>query len=251
MRLLIIFILTLSFSTYAQTDFSLGASARSYPSIGLEVNAQTGYNMLLWGKGDKKNPLYGLVRPALTLTTSAVVNNYDARIELYPISFLAIIRGYKHINSNYDFPFYNCDLVRCKGDIKRDYTRLKMAMAYAGITVMGNIMISNNEYSNSDGQSVAEFRYVTLGAPDRDQLYYSQYVVGFKYGEGMFGVMSEYTKLAVSQQTYNMDLLIYTTNIDRSNYIFGIGQMSSSERARGFIAVFQMRTDFIPSKKLF
>jgi len=234
-------------------DLSLGSSMRSYPAFGIEGNVEAGYNMLLWGKGERRNPLFGLVRPALKLTSSAVVNNYDAKIEVYPISFIAIVRGFKHINSNFDFPFFDCDIVRCRGDIKRDYTQVKMAMAYKGVTFMGNVLMAQNSYNdpNNENKAVGEFRYAALANADKDQMYFSQYMFGYDFGGKMIGVLSEYAKFEESEQTYNMDLLIYAIKSKSSTYVFGLGQMYTSEIARGFIGVFQIKTDFIPSKKIF
>lgn len=251
--LLFICLYTCSFPLLAHFDLSVGGSFRSYPAIGLETTVESGYNYLLWGKVDKKKPFYGLIRPSLKLTTSAVVNNYDAKFEVFPISFLSITRGFKHINSNFNFPFFNCDTVRCRGDIKRDYTEVRLALAYKGVTFMGSNLLSNNSYDDprNENKPVGEFRWVTLARADSDQLYVSRYVLGYSFGEGMIGVLTEYAHLAKSHQTYNMDLLVYVKNYKDSNYIFGIGQMYTTEQDRGIIGVFQMRKDIIPSSRLF
>lgn len=254
----LLFILLLPLSSYAHFDLSAGASLRSYPALGGEVNAQSGYNLLLWGSGpgsDKKNPLYGLLRPAISAASSVVVNNYDARIELYPISFLGLVMGKKHIKSDYeDFPFFNCDEVRCKGTIDREYTQIKMALGYGKVLAMFNIIHSKNTYNDEDdeGKPVAEFRFATLANPEEDTMYRSQYMLGMKHNnKGILGVVAEYVSFADSDQTHNMDLLIYTTKPKDTTYVFGLGQFSSTHQAKGLIGVFQMKTDFIPSHKMF
>jgi hypothetical protein len=255
MNKIIITLLVISFNVQAQLDFSLGGSARTWPSIGGEFNAESGYNMVFWGAGDKKNPLYGLIRPALKVATSAVISNYDARFEFYPISFISLAAGHKYIKSDYDqFSFYDCDKVRCKGELRRDYTEFKMAMAYAGVTAMGKVVMSRNSYDDKkeENKPVAEFRFAALANPGSDTMYNSQYVLGYKMLGGMIGVMSEYVKFDDADHTYNMDLLIYTTKKNSSSYIYGIGQFVSTHwSGRGLIGVFQMKTDFLPSKKLF
>jgi hypothetical protein len=247
----IIFLL-ICFNAFAKFDLSLGTSFRSYPSLGGELNAESGYNILLWGKVDKKKPFYGFIRPALTLASSAVINSYDARIEFNPISFISLVRGYKHISSKYDeFSFYNCEKVRCTGDIKRDYSKLKFALGYAGILTVVELAMYNNEYSGSTNEEVAEFRFATLADPQSDSMYHSRYVLGLKHDSGLYGVMADHTLLNGSGDSYNMDLLIYTTKVDRSLYTFGVGQFYTSHVAKGVIAVFQMKTKFIEGFNLF
>lgn len=240
-------------NTLAHFDLSTGVGARSYPGIGAEAIVESGYNYVFWGKGDKKKPLYGLVRPTISAATSAVVNNYDARLEFYPISFLGLIRGYRHINSSFDkFNFYDCDEVRCKGDIKRDYSRIKLALGAFGFLTITELTQSNNSYSGDSLLPVAEFRFATLANPSNDEMYQARYILAMKHdNNGIMGVVSEYTKFARSGQTNNMDLLIYTTKKDRTNYTYGIGQFMSTHWARGFIAVFRMKTSFIESNSLF
>ena len=135
----------LSISAHANFDLTLGAAARSWPSLGPEVNLESGYNFVFWGEGNKRNPLYGLIRPSFIIRSAAVINSLDARFEFYPISFISLALGHKYINSNWDrFNFYDCKKVRCKGEIHRDYLEFKMAMSFSGITTVGKILMSRN-----------------------------------------------------------------------------------------------------------
>jgi hypothetical protein len=249
---IIVLLLSISFCALAKFDLSLGTSFRSYPSIGAEINAESGYNLLLWGKVNKKKPFYGFIRPAVTLSSSVVINSYDARIEFNPISFISIVRGYRHVASKFnEFSFYNCEQVRCTGDLKKDYTKLKFAMGAARILTMVELAMYNNEYTGGTDEKVAEFRFATLADSQNDSMYHARYVLGFKHNTGLYGVMADYTLLNGSGDTYNMDLLIYTTKVDRSLYTFGIGQFYTSQVEKGVIAVFQMKTKFIEGFSLF
>lgn len=253
-----LFIFLLPLSTYAHFDLSAGTSFRSYPSLGGEANIQSGYNLLLWGSGpgpSKKNPMYGLLRPALSVSSSAVINNYDARIEFYPISFLGLVAGKKYIQSDYEnFSFFDCEKVRCIGSLDRVYTQIKMALGYGKILTMVNLIQATNKYDDIDdeGKPVAEFRFATLANPEKDKMYRSQYLLGMKHSnKGILGVVAEYVSFSESGQTHNMDLFIYTTKPKATTYVYGVGQFSSTHIAKGLIGVFQMRTDFIPSHKMF
>ncbi len=241
-----------SLNAIAGFDLSLGTSFRSYPAIGAEINAEAGFNQLLWGEVDKEKPFYGFIRPALSLSSSVVVNNYDARIEFNPISFVSFVRGYKHVTSKFDeFSFYECRKVRCTGDMKRDYSKLKFALGSHGLLTVVELGMYNNEYTGSTDEQVAEFRFATLADSQSDSMYHSRYVLGLKHDTGLYGLMADHTLLNGSGDTYNMDLFIYTTKIERSLYTFGLGQFYTSQVDKGIIAVFQMRTQFIEGMNLF
>lgn len=256
MRVLFIFLFT--FNTFAHTDLSAGGALRTYPSLGAEVNAQIGYNFLLWGKGpgqNKKNYMFGLLRPSINFNSSSVINGYDARLEFYPISFIGLAAGKRTNISNYDgFSFFNCEQVRCIGTLNRNYQEFKMALIIKKLVAVGTVVVSNNTYSDEDNERrpVAEFRFAMLANPKEDKLYRSQYIFGLSHSNnGIFGIAAEYVGFDKSGQTHNMDLLIYTTKAKKTTYIFGIGQFSSTHQPKGLIGVFQMRTDFLPSSKLF
>jgi hypothetical protein len=251
----IIAFLLVSFNANANFDLALGAAARTWPSLGPEATIESGYNMVFWGAGNKKNPMYGLIRPSVKIGSSAVINSYDARMEFYPISFISLAVGHKYVKSDYDkFSFYDCEEVRCKGELRRDYTEFKMAMAFSKFTAVGKVVMSRNSYDNpnNDSRPVAEFRFAAIANAEVDDMYTSRYVLGYKAFGGMIGIMSHYASFAKSDQTYNMDLLIYARKKESTTYIYGLGQFVSSHwSGRGLIGVFRIKTDFIPTKKLF
>jgi hypothetical protein len=252
-----IFLFLIPMSVYAHFDFSTNIGLRSYPALGGEVNLESGYNLVFWGSGpgaDKKNPLYGLIRPAVSVGSSAVINNYDARLEFYPLSIIGFVVGKKHIKSDYeDFSFFDCEKIRCMGTIDREYKQFKMALAFGKLITMVNIIESENTYDDVDdeGKPVAEFRFALLANPEEDKMYRSQYLLGYKHSTGLVGIVAEYVEFSMSDQTHNMDILVYTTKSKDTTYVFGMGQFSSTHQARGLIGVFQMKTDFISSSKIF
>jgi hypothetical protein len=242
-------------NVHANFDLTLGAAARTWPAFGPVVDIESGYNMVFWGAGDKKNPLYGLIRPSIKIGSSGVINAYDARFEFYPISFISIAAGHKYIKSEWDeFNFYDCEQVRCTGETRRDYVEFKMAMGFAGVTTVGKVLASRNSYSDPENlsQPVAEFRFAALASPGSDEMYNSQYILGYNAFGGMIGIMADYIKFENSEETYNMDLLIYTHKKNNSTYVWGLGQFISSHwSGKGLIGVFQIKTNFLPTKKLF
>jgi hypothetical protein len=257
MKFLIIFLV--SFKSFAHMDLSVGGAARTYPAIGAEVSGAIGYNHILWGKSPKdetkKNPLYGIIRPILSASSSVVVNSYDARLEVYPISFMGLVAGRAHTRSDFEkFPFFDCEKVRCKGTMDRDYFMFKMALGHKSILAVGNVSVSRNQYNDPTGENlpVGEFRFATLASPGSDQMYRSQYILGYKLSsDDLIGVVAEYVEFADANQSHNMDLLVYSTKKKDTTYIWGLGQFSSTHQPKGLIMVLQWRSDIMNSSVLF
>lgn len=250
-KLLLVLLLTLP-NAFANLDLNTGVQLRSYPSLGGEFYAQSGYNFVWWGQGNKKNPLYGLIRPAIDLQSSVVINSITPRFEFYPISFLGIVAGKQFINSNYtDFPFYNCDEVRCEGKFTKDFIEYKMALGFKGIIAMGILRQSNNSYSKGNGMPVGEFRYATVVNQEEETEYYTQYVLGYQTSKSLIGAIAEYVRFGKSDQYYKSYFAIYNPKYTRTNVIYGLGTFESSHIANGFIALFRFNYELLPSKKLF
>ncbi len=241
-----------SFLVHAHIDFSSGGAFRSYPGLGAEAYGEAGYNRKIWDKG---GVFYGFMRPSLRLQTSGVINSIDTRFEFNPISFLSVTSGYQYIRSDFEgFNFYNCDKVRCSGDMSKRYFELKGALAYKKVSTVFIFERSMNIYSDSSGEGrpVAEFRFATLANSGRDESYRSRLILTYKLSvTENIGVLSEYVRFERSQQRYNMDLLIYSKRKEKKTYTYGLGQFGSTHQDRGIIGVFIFTHSFLDSLKLF
>ncbi len=234
-------------------------SGRSYPSFGAEAQFETGYNQKLWGEGpgkNRKNVLYGLIRPSFAVATSAVINTTKARLELYPISFIGIVYGHEDIRSEYDkFTFFDCDKTRCKGSIIRDYFQARMALGAGPLVFSGLLERARNSYS-ADSRDAdnppGEFRFVTLVNPKNDEYYRAQYVLGLKTRIGTLVGVTEYVHFDRSRQFNKMNILGLTGKYKKNNiWLLGAGTFESSHVAEGGIIVFQIKRSFIRSSQLF
>ena len=250
-----ILLLLLSLNSFAYFDLTSLLTYRSYPSSGGEVAIESGKNIVIWRKegADKKSPLFGLIRPKLKLSTSAVINTYDVSLEVYPISFIGLDFGYRHTNSNYsDFDFYDCESINCTGDMKRSYFGQKMALGYKNFIAMGQAYIFRNSYNVQDKtQQVAEFRFFSRANATSDQNYYARYAVGYKFDKDLLVFVSEYNRFAKSKDVYRMNLLTYLKKVDNQIYTIGLGTSKSTFIEEGFSAILQWKYVFKASKKLF
>jgi hypothetical protein len=248
----VVILILISFHSFASLDLSIGSALRTYPSLGAQFELESGYNMLLWGQGKKASPFYGLFRPNIKLATSAVVNQYDANLSFYPISFIGLEFGHRNIRSDFeDFPFYNCELVTCVGNIKSDYTGFKMALAYAGIIAMGKTRIYKSTYTQKDSKQFTEFRYGALANAPEDQNIHTNYFLGYKINNNTLGIMHDYTRFSQSKQKYEMNLAVIMMKNKSSSYTFGAGNFRSTHQKAGAIFVFRYQLEIWPSEKLF
>lgn len=242
-----------SFSALATMDLHYGAQGRSYPGLGGEFYLETGYNQLLWGSdpgGEKKQPWYGLIRPSIRLSTSAVVNQAEAKIEVFPISFIGMAAGRRSLKSDYDFNFYNCDEVHCRGTMERNFVQGKMAIGFFGIIMMGQITTEQIEHSEDD-KPFAEFKKGMIGAPGFDISTEQVALLGYKMQSGsMIGVLSNFTRFEHSEQTFQMNLGIYQFKSESSQYTIGLGTFESTHIPLGGIAVFKWQFDVVSTKKM-
>ena len=240
----------------SQVDLIVGAQGRTYPGIGAEARIESGYNYLLWGEGKRENPLYGLIRPAINATSSAVINSYGAEIGFYPISILGIERGFRNVQSDFGkFNFYDCDEVRCKGSLKRDYTTYKLALGYKNLVAMGRVQISDNKYSNGGERNkpVAEFRFASLANPREDSHYYSQYVIAWRSSQlkGLIGIAKDYARFQESGMEFHSTFLVYSTKIEDENWVFGFGGFESDHWEKGSVFYLRWNYEIYPTKKFF
>lgn len=253
----LILLLALPLFSLAHFDLLAGASLRSYPSLGAELEIEGGYNQILWGEGPgaSDNIMYGLARPSLSLLSSGVINGVNAKFELFPVSFIGMAMGREEIQSDYDeFTYFDCQLTRCKGSIKRDYIQFKSALSAGPLIASGQIEMARNAYSegkDSDSRP-GEYRYIVLANPKSDTHYRSVYFLGLKTEAGTLGAFTDYIVFEESDQYSKMDLLMFNKRFFKKlSATAGAGAFESSLVARSFIGVLYFTYYFAPSSKLF
>jgi hypothetical protein len=232
-------------------DLSYGVQGRTLPSLGAEFYADSGYNQMLWGKKETpKDVIYGLIRPSLGASTSVVVNSLKGEIELFPISFLGFAVGRQYLNSNFDFPFFDCEKVTCKGEYQRNYIESKMVLGYQGWVVMGNYKIDTLLSPDKD-MPMADWRNVIIGEPGEEVQTEKKLLVAKFFGNEMIGVLLENTLFEGSRQRKESFAAIYQLRRSNTNYMMGIGAFHTDQQPMGFQFYFRIHHVALPSLKLF
>jgi hypothetical protein len=247
-------LLLCSFQTYAAFDLSTSVSGRSYPSLGGSVGLNLGYSVPLWGTPSKESPMFGLIRVNAKANSSIVVSGHDLNITIYPISFLGFGTGQKFMKSNYkDFSYYDCDKVRCDGELKKDYSFAKLAFGYGRLISYFEYKESRNSYTDDSNkkQAIAEYEDVVLASPINDYTSKQSYFLGLNFGDVQLGLASDNAKYHRSQQYYKMNLLIYRKKLNQFSYTIGVGGLETSHQSPGTVFVYKLNYEFLESMALF
>lgn len=240
-----------AFASLSKIDLNAGIQGRSLPSIGAELYAESGYNQLLWGKKEeKKDFLYGLVRPSLAVSSSAVINSVKGELEVFPISILGFSAGRQYINSNYDFPFLDCNEVACDGDFQRNFVEAKMVLGHAGWVAVGNYKIDTLRGPNND-RPIGDWRNIIVGEPGEEVQIEKKLILGKQFSNKLLGVLIENVRFEGSGQRRESFAAIYQETRDKTNYMIGAGALHTDEQPMGFVLYFRIHYVALPSLKLF
>ncbi|MBT4790886.1 MAG: hypothetical protein HON90_04895 [Halobacteriovoraceae bacterium] len=249
----LILTLLISCNLAAQVDFKYGATARSYPSLGGDAFIDTGYNQILWGDNGQ-SPLYGLIRPSVTGSSSVVVSTYDAKLTVYPISFIGLGAGHKEVTSEYDeFTYFDCTDVACEGKMFKDYSFGKLALAYGPFLSTFSYSEFRNTYHDdyNTGSSVAEYEYILATQLNNEKQIQRTYFLGYKLGDDLIGLVSDQVQFLESNKDYQLHLAIYQKRIENFKMTFGIGSLHSSDQKPGLNLILRMEHILLPSLALF
>lgn len=251
---LTLFVLFLSSGLWgmnAHGDLSLGMQGRSAPSVGAEAYLDTGYNLVWWGKKERKSDvLYGLIRPSLNLSTSGVINSVKGELEFFPISFLGVSVGRQIVHSNYEFPFFNCDVVLCKGEYQRNFIEGKMALGAGGwiTTLQYKVDVVKAPHSR---MPLADWRNIIIGDNGRDVQIDKKMVIGKIVDAHLYGLLLENVSFQGSGEMRESYAAAYQFKYLANSYMFALGVYRTSQTALGGILYFRVNSSLIPSSKLF
>lgn len=232
-------------------DLVYGLQGRTLPALGAEVYAESGYNQLLWGKKEKPTDfLYGLVRPSLAVSSSGVINSAKGEIEVFPISILGFAAGRQYINSNYDFPFFDCKQVTCQGNFVRNFVETKMVLGLKGWVVLGNFKI-DTLHSPNGTQPMADWRNIIVGNPGSEVQIEKKLLVGKQFSNKLVGVLIENVRFEGSGQRKESFAAVYQERRNDTNYMIGAGALHSDVQPMAVIFYFRIHHVALPSLKLF
>lgn len=134
-------------------DYNTGIGYRHEP-LGLAANATVGFGQTLWDKRGKNSSslskiLYGFIRPQIRVQTSGIVNSFDGRIEIFPISLVGLVMGQNVSYRSTDFAGVPCQQVSCQGSVQRSFVMGQAAMGYGDFALISALRLDSLQQSGT------------------------------------------------------------------------------------------------------
>lgn len=235
-------------------DLSVGAQGRSYPGIGGEATLTAGLNIPLWGDVEKGKINYGLLRLQSQFASSVVVYNQDHSVTLYPISFIGFGAGQRKMTSKFeDFVFFNCEQIRCIGDLKKDYSFGKMILGWGRMIGAFIYRESRNTYNDpeGDGKPVGEYQFVSIVNASEETSTHRTYFLGLKLGSDLIGIQSRNVQFHGADKEFNLHFLFYNLKSGSTSFSLGAGNLYSTDQKPSPTAVMNLTFSIWDNKALF
>jgi hypothetical protein len=123
----IVILLFFSVSVHAGYDFNFGTTDRSYPLSGT-VEADGGYDFLLWGTAGGGSPWYGYLRPHIDGATTLTYSELGASLDFYPLSFLGLRAGGEGVQNDANMTAYDCVSYICRGRFYQTFAQATLTL---------------------------------------------------------------------------------------------------------------------------
>ena len=154
---------------HAQMDLSMESLVRSFPQA-IYLKATGGYSIPLWEKREKSPVLYSFVRPMVSMRTSGIINAFDTRLEIYPISFLGIVAGRETVlREAKSLSTFDCTVIDCQGRVTKDYIGARMALKYKSTFFMADMRTIALSFNRPNRRFSDELSTLEAG-PSKDRL---------------------------------------------------------------------------------
>lgn len=236
----------------AQTDAIVGTQARTFPMVGGEVFSEVGHGLQLWGPKvlpERPSPFYGFIRPSLGIASSAVINSFKGEIDFFPVSFFGVTGGYSQVYSDFDFPFFDCTKIHCRGRTEKRYIEGKLALAHKGYVFLSTYKRDKMQFSRND-LPFGDFRRVIAGENGRDEQEELRVVLGKKDAKRMLGIVTEWIRFRLSGEQAHSTFFLVQRNKVESNLMLGAGVFSSDRMGMGPVIYLRYSFILLPSIKI-
>lgn len=246
--------------SYAQLDYNLKGTYRSYPS-GIAANSDIGYGKKIWGEDSKV--MYGYLRTGVNIQTSALVNYVGAQFDFYPVSFLGLSYGKTYGKKSYDdFSGFDCSELTCKHSVEKDTLSVNLALAYKKFKFIYNY--KKQDFKNKTGNSFFAEEFSNLIGYKDAKLVTHTTVYGFDLSRNfMIGLLGVYNKMtnpssidAISSVDVGtgdslMAMLIGSYKKKKITYQVGLGAFENRKNNQNFAALFIVNWNGSLGVKLF
>jgi hypothetical protein len=216
-------------------DYRASVGSRSVPAGGA-MYAEAGWSQPLWGDWEESDEfLYGYIRPSLRGIAAFTVNSIDARVSVFPISFLGLTVGQSlTARASRKVMDVNCQQVSCSGLIDGSFAIVDLSLGAGGVFLVSQLDISSYRPERS-GQLFYEDGGALLAAAEGDVVVYQSHVVGLSLGNrwlknqfiGLGFSRSEAQKQGSSSERFNVTAGHTTGSV---KWLYALGSYRSDLR---------------------
>lgn len=218
-------IFLISFVAQAELQQKYSISYRTTPA-GLNPMASLSYDSLLWGDGNKQNPLFGFYKFGIQLAGAPTANVF---VELAPIAPLVFSvnksLSYRFLNSS----VFDCNRFYCFGSIDRTDYLIKAAAKFNNIAFVGSYMW--RELSTPDSSKPIMLELENFSVLNGNHKY-NEFVFFTGYQrptDDMLGVLYINGKLPDLSLASNSVYAVYHWKHNELSYTVGLGNYSTDQ----------------------
>ena len=251
MKFLILFLI--SSQCLAHFDLKSSLVVRSYPGLGGSFALESGYNISLYG--EKSNQIYyGLLRPSLIHFESFVVRDTQYKLSFYPLKILEITVGKQNYISQYEkFSYYDCDNIRCRGEMSKDYTRGQMAIGLGRFFLTASYTYYLNTYSfdkEDPYKEVAEYDYGLFVQAKNEKQIRRNYITGINFESHRLGLIYQNDEFIESKKDATMRIIFFEKTFGELKLTNGFGDFESTDQKKAFIYILKLSFIFKSSNNI-
>ncbi len=237
----------LSVSSYAELDYFLAGSFRSYP-IGTAITAEIGKGFKFY---EKNKILYGYLRPAINVQSSALINQASAQIDFYPVSFLGFYAGRGiGAKSTKKLQGFDCDVIKCDGGVSKTYFGVNLALAYKKLKFVSYLRRTQVDLNNHQGYFAEEFS--NLIGLDKDRLTSYTGILGYDLdAKNFLALLYLSNKMQNTDQSSKMKMLLYQYRPDKVSYQAALGTFENRVASEHLALLLMFKWEFEKGVRLF
>jgi hypothetical protein len=167
-------------------DYRMSVGGRTVPAGGA-LYGEVGWSEPVWGEWeDPQQFFYGYVRPSIRGIAAYTVNSVDARVSVFPISFLGISIGRSWTQRGPRTVMdVDCSQVTCEGLLEGNFAVVDFTFGAGGLFFVSQLDVSDYLPSRGD-RPFYEDGGALLGAAKGDLIVSHSHVAGLSLGDGWF-----------------------------------------------------------------
>ncbi|MBI2522236.1 MAG: hypothetical protein HYV97_17585 [Bdellovibrio sp.] len=225
-------------ASYAQVDMGIESLIRSFPQA-VYLKATGGYSASLWEKRDKSPVLYGFVRPMASVRTSGIINAFDGRLEIYPISFFGIVGGRETVlRQAKSLDTFDCASIDCQGRVYKDYFGGRMALKFKSTFLMADMRTMALSFNHSNRRFSEELSTLEAG-PSKDRLVNFIGIVGQEINDQYAAALLHMeNSMQNTSQKSSMTFLLMQKKLQSQTFLTGPGLFKTRTDSQIFSLLF-------------